>query len=426
MSMPLTRRGAELRASISTFLSERLEGKLEKLPLDDPKRAELQRQLLPSAWLEDAARRVSQIQAVTHSLKPLHPDAKGSSLFCHPTELPAIAEVGSHLLGATFDMDVVGNAAALDVYKFLKLVHVGRSLLDLAAASDVDFRAALSDDPDQADAWMAAFAGLASARGNPASHTNAKQLYWPVHDNVHDGASYHLLAPLYPTSLVHRIYKTVEDDRFGDATKAAREARKAKQMHDRPLHDYPNLAIQKLGGTKPQNISQLNSERRGDNLLFASLPPTWKRDEVRPLLNTDSLFGSYGWRVRRTVADLRRFMESDPARKLETRARRDAMVDDLLDELVNFTAEFDALESAWSRHDDCRLPAAHRRWLDPGDEDNSITMEDAITELAAEFSRWLNKKLGDPLPMGDAEYEYWRKLARRRLKEFAWEAADVR
>lgn len=422
MSTLPTGRSAELRALMCGFVSERCNAKLEKLSDDDPKRAELRAQFEPTIWLEDAARRVSQIQAVTHSLKPLHPDAKGSSLFCLPNEMPPHEEVGSCHLGSSFDMDVVGNAAALDVYKLLKLEHAGRSLLDLAVEGDADLGAALSDDPEQALAWLSAFAGLADARGTPASHTNAKQLYWLSGDDVHDDASYQLLAPLYPTSLVHRVYKLLEDDRFGEAAKAAREARKSGQAHERPVREYPNLAIQKLGGTKPQNISQLNSERRGDNLLLASLPPVWKSAEISPLLKTPTLFRGYGWRVRETVKQLRRFLESDPARRLETRERRDTMVDDLLEELVHFAERLRTLAPGWSREADCHLPPMQRRWLDPDGAGLDIPMDDAIQGLAGEFAHWLNEELGDPLPMGDNEYRYWRKLARLRLRQAEREA----
>ncbi len=280
MSPPDPARSAAIRSVIAEFLQQRLDTKLEKLAEDDPKCAELRAQFQPAAWLDDAARRVGQIQAVTHSLKPIHPDAKGSSLYREPQALAALAEVGSHTLGAQFEADVVGNAAALDVYKFLKLAHQGQSFLSLSVAGDGDLSAALSDDPAQSISWMAAFAALSEARGHLSSHTLAKQLYWQVGTDPHDDTGYHLLAPLYPTSLVHRVYQTLQDDRFGDAAKAARDARKAGNWHERPVREYPQLAIQKLGGTKPQNISQLNSERRGDNCLLASLPPIWKSADM--------------------------------------------------------------------------------------------------------------------------------------------------
>lgn len=423
MPIRLNGRQAELRLLIEDFLSDRLKTKLDKLAENDPQRTELRNQFQPAVWLEDAARRVGQIQAVTHSLKPVHPDAKGSNLYRDPTTLLPLAELGSHALGAEFETDVVGNAAALDVYKLLKLEHQGQSLLSLSTQADPDLGAALSDDPAQATAWMSAFAGLSQARGRPGSHTLAKQFYWLVGADPHDDASYHLLAPLYPTSLVHRVYRTLQDDRFSEEAKAAREARKAGEWHERPVREYPNLAIQKLGGTKPQNISQLNSERRGDNVLLASLPPVWRSTEVRPVLGSDSLFKVFRWRpeARRLVAQLRSFLGSDPVRNLETRTRRDEWVDALLDELMLFTAEQQTLPTGWTADARCELPRTHRAWLDPDGVDAAVP--DLIDELAGDFARWLNHELLDPLPMSDPEWDHWRKQARELFKALEREEA---
>ena len=100
-------RRESLRTRIEDFLSSRLAAKLEKLPSDDPKRAELKRQYERRTWLRDAARRVQQIQLATHILKPIHPDAKGTNLYVDPAGLPARAEVGSHVLTSRFAEDVV-------------------------------------------------------------------------------------------------------------------------------------------------------------------------------------------------------------------------------------------------------------------------------------------------------------------------------
>ncbi len=416
-------RQAELQSLIHGFLSERLNAKLEKLAEHAPKRNKLLEQFQPEVWLEDAARRVAQIQAVTHSLKPIHPDARGSSLFHEPASMPALDEVGSHLLGSAFDTDVVGNAAALDVYKLLKIEHDGQSLLRLAVDADADLGRALSKDPSKGQAWMAAFAGLTAPRGKISSHKHAKQIYWPIGSDPHDDAGYHLLALLYPTSLVHRVYRTVQNDRFGEDAKAARQARKAGEWHDRPVREYPNLAVQKLGGTKPQNISQLNSERRGDNYLLASLPPVWQSLSIKPLLGVRSLFQVYRWRreVRSLSGQLRRFLEADPVGNLRTRARRDALVDALIDELIQFTAEVRQLDPGWSCDPQCELPPAHGAWLDPNAADSQAV--ERVDALAADFANWLNAQLRKPLPMGDPEYLHWRKLAREQLKDYDAEVA---
>jgi hypothetical protein len=60
------------------------------------------------------------------------------------------ALIGSHNLGENTALDVVGNAAALDVYKFLRESHNGQSSLNLLLASDANVKAALSDDAEVA------------------------------------------------------------------------------------------------------------------------------------------------------------------------------------------------------------------------------------------------------------------------------------
>lgn len=418
-------RSAELRAVIVEFLNKRLADKLDGIKGDNPedepqrqqRRTELHQQFQPATWLDDAARRASQIQAVTHSLKPIHPDAKGTNLYCPPATLASVPVVGSHCLGDGFAGDVVGNAAALDVYKFLKLEHDGQSLLALAAAGDADLAHALSGDPAQAQAWMAAFASLTAPRGQPSSHTLAKQLYWPVGTDVHADASYHLLAPLYASSLAHKVFEALQDDRFSDEAKAARAARKDGLYSERPVREYPHLAVQQLGGTKPQNISQLNSERRGNNSLLASLPPVWRSIELKPLLGSESLFPRYGRRpgVKAALRDLLVFLKADPTRNLATRQRRAALVDTLIDEFLQLRAELRSLPPGWSQQPDCALSDLHARWLDPAGcaqadaEFSRNPPTDVAERISAAFATWLNAQMRPPLPVGDPEFAAWRK-----------------
>ncbi|MFM2067098.1 MAG: hypothetical protein RLZZ584_2007 [Pseudomonadota bacterium] len=436
MPTPDPQRVAELRALIADFLKKRLDDKLDKIKDDAEdaasRRADLLAQYQPSTWLEDAAQRVAQIQVVTHTLKPIHPDSKGSSLYSPPDLLPALPVVASHVLGADFAGDVVGNAAALDVYKLLKLGHQGHSLLALMQAKDADLAAAFSSEPDQAQRWMEAFAGIVQPRGRVASHTHAKQIYWLAADKLdpHDDASFHLLAPLYASSLAHRVFLTVNEHRFGDGVKEARQARREGAHSDVVLHDYPQMAIQKLGGTKPQNISQLNSERRGENILLASLPPVWLSAEVAPLLNTDSMFRRYERRpeTRRLVRTLLDFLKSDPAPTVETRQQRTELVDALIDELLQFAAELrSSLPPGWSQHPECDLGAAERHWLDP--EGVAAACEagglarpvDSAERISHGFANWLNAQLRDPLPMGDPEATEWRKRLLAEIESDNWE-----
>ena len=409
-------RRTAFRTAIEGFLKERLNGKLEKLAPDDPKRNELAAQFVFEQWIGDAARRVSQIQAVTHSLKAMHPDARGTNLYRPPDELAHHAEISSHTLGAAFAGDVVGNAAALDVYKFLRIDVEGRPLLDAILGNDPALAAALGEDAAKVSGWIEAFAGLIQPRGELASHTRAKQLYWLAGDDPRDDGHFHLLAPLYASSLAHAVYQTIYEDRFGEASKAARQARRDKRDHPHGYREYPDLAVQKLGGTKPQNISQLNSERRGDNYLLASLPPNWKSRAVREPFHTDSVFPRFGQRqeVRDLVHGLKAFLATDPDPTAETRERRAAYIDGLTDELVGFAAELQtALPAGWSLDPACRLVQAEQLWLDSARAEDDETFRSEWRqmrwpdEVGRRFANWLNSKLVDKLPIGDIEQRAW-------------------
>src|SRR5690606_14425770 len=62
--------------------------------------------------------------------------------------------------------------------------------------------------------------------------------------------------------------------RFSDENKQARESRKKKPAEHQAYLSIPDIAVVRLGGTKPQNISQLTSKQSGRNYLLPSLPPS--------------------------------------------------------------------------------------------------------------------------------------------------------
>ncbi|MCK0715244.1 type I-F CRISPR-associated protein Csy1 [Chromohalobacter sarecensis] len=422
--MTMTPQAAGIREVIERFIQERFDTKAEKLAPDDPKYQALVEQFQRENWLQDAARRVRQLQVVTHSLKPIHPDAKGSNLYAPPESLDEHQGVGSHVLPSDFDGDVVGNAAALDVYKFLKLEYEGKSLLERVLEEDAELASALSDNAEQSQAWMKAFAAITEPRGEHASHTRAKQVYWLTGEDAADDDDFHLLAPLYATSLAHQVFQTINRDRFSDEAKEARKAKREGKLVEQEVHDYPDIASQKMGGTKPQNISQLNSERGGNNYLLASLPPRWNVRDIRPPLKVESVLddpGIFGWRkeVRVLVGDLKRFLETNPNTDMHIRDLRDDYTAMILDELALFTMQMHGLPPGWSADENCRLAIEEAFWLDPGRAQDDSEFRDARNstdwpdEIRRRFANWLNKALGGKLPLGDVEFRHWHKeLAR--------------
>ncbi|MFV3332158.1 type I-F CRISPR-associated protein Csy1 [Pseudomonas sp. NY15437] len=423
------------RQAIEGFISERRDAKLKgEGESDAAGKYEY------TTWLGDAARRVAQIQAVTHVLKATHPDARGSSLHCPPASLHPHDEIGTHSLGDVHADDIVGNAAALDVYKFLKVEVEERRLLDWLLAEDADLLAALHDDESTAREWAAAFSNLIrNESGQPASHAMAKQLYWCVSGAAEDDDGYHLLQPLFSSSLAQAIHADISEARFGEANREVRRARRAKAPHHGEYHNYQKLVARRLGGTKPQNISQLNSERGGVNYLLASLPPSWKQDIPRDFLRLDSALERFARfpGVAGQLKALADFLVSDPPPTVATRQRRERIERALGDSLAAFGLDVqDRFPPGWTRDDDCRLPDAEKLWLDPGraeleprptheQEDRRFTLDfhlkDWLDQIATSFAHWVNAYLkGRDLPVGDVEAAHW---ARQAIVEVAaWPA----
>ncbi len=416
----------KLRKTIDDFLTVRFTEKTEKLATDDPAREDWKEKFSRPVWMADAARRVGWIQAATHTIKAIHPSAKGSSLFCPPQALPSHENiVGSHLLASECTTDVVGNAAALDVNKFLTLKCQDKTLLQWMQDEKQIVIEAL--DNESAEEWVDTFLGFVRQPETLSSHTLGKQIYWLKGDNPLNDNDFVLLAPLYPSSLIHVVYTAVEEDRFGESAKAARKARRENAYCEHPLHVYPNLAVQKLGGTKPQNISQLNSQRGGKNYLFSSCPPSWRSDWVRPIFGQTSVFSIFEKRsvIKDLLSKLRKFLEANPDPIQATRKKRDDYVLAIIAELRQYVEGLLSLDPGWTSDQRCRLADVECCWLDPfgtaTDEYFADWWKDMrwAPEIKQRFANWLNKQLGENLPMGDPEHRHWATM----FDDLAWRQA---
>lgn len=416
-------RQEELKKVMESFLQSRLNPKLEKLekeaskesnPELEKKRTELIAQHSAETWIGNAAQRAPQLRLVTHTLKPANPDAKGSVLFCEPSSLPTGDFISSKDL-VQLTADVVGNAAALDVYAFLMLEFEGKTFLDLIEAKDPDMILLLAEDRQTAEKRLDSFVKLKVPDAIPSTHTLAKQLYWLVGDNPQDDNDFQILAPLYATSLTHAVFTAIQNDKFGDAAKEAREAKRTGKFSEQVINDYPNLALQKIGGSNPQNISKLNSERLGKNFLLSSVPQTWQTSNIRPPFYVESIFEMLAKRkaLKATVTELRHFLESNPPKNMRTRNERERLVFDIIDYFRFFAISLAELEPGWTTDKRCKLQQSQMLWLDAGraaiDERfaSARKVSDWKQRVSNSFAAWLNAELSQKLDFSDVEYEFW-------------------
>ncbi|MCA6972466.1 type I-F CRISPR-associated protein Csy1 [Pectobacterium carotovorum] len=391
----------------------------EELELAE-KRREIEQKHEVRAWLTDAASRAGQISLVTHALKFTHSDAKGSSIFS--AETAADAKTLSTATLAQPAIDAVGNAAALDVARLLQTEHDGDSLV--AALQRGDYRAleALAENPEQLTQWLAGFQQVFTDR-QPSSHKLAKQIYFPT-----ENGEYHLLSPLYSSSLAQALHQRINAVRFGDEAKDIRKAHKDNLWHDQLDISYPNLAVQNMGGTKPQNISSLNSSRSGRSYLLSCAPPQWNSIE-KPPQQHECIFRSNGevdYHTSDIVKSMRRFLLS--VKKVQNnrdiRQQRLHYLDQLIDQLFFYVSSVQNLPSGWSAESE--LKRAQQLWLDPyrAKTDTVFRREreagDWQKAVAYDFGRWLNRRLKhEELIFGEVERREWSTAAlfKRRMRE---------
>lgn len=386
--------------------------------------------------LEKGANAASKIVVASHIAKGTNPDLKvkdTSNLNIKFSMLPSLHEMGSHTLNVSASlMDTTGdgayNSAAYELYLLLDCEFEGSTLGHHLQQNDKDVIDAFQIGKDDKDFAMKCCALLDSKCSKPAVNTLSKQIYWLENDaDPFDDSNFEVLVPLFPASLVHQAYLEIQTHRFGEANKAARDARRERRAHDGVFHDYPGLAVQKMGGTKPQNISQLNSERGGINYLLSSLPPSWTASAQRLPVGATSVFEHlFPARplVQRTVKRLRKFLASEPESNLATREYRDALIDSLIDELVVLAGELQQQPAGWSKAKDhnnterfAALALDEKLWLDPmraelpeeGEFAQLWLTLDWPAAIGKRFAQWLNHQLKGELAVGDAEAKVWAK-----------------
>jgi CRISPR-associated protein Csy1 len=368
----------------------------------------------PANWLTDASNRAKQISLVSHALKYTHSDAKGSSLLV-TAEGEDLGYLATKTL-RTIPTDVVGNAAALDVANLLLLDADGVKLLDFIRQQDATPLAPLSENNAQLETWLSGFSE-ALKLSEPGSHTLAKQVYFPLGDG-----EYHLLAPLASSSLTHSVYNRIMDVRFGEEAKALRDARKKGKYAEGVLTDFTGLATQSFGGTKPQNISLLNSQRRGRAFLFNAQPPSWKT-KLTPLQKDTAFWSGYRYQVRRAIYELQDFIKANAFREsnMEIRAERQRIIQQFVDELHQYASRFWQLAAGWSLESDVTKDLAC--WLDPERSDEAFInvreSGDWQEKIAAYFARFLIGTLEKrKIQLSDTEHQYLKKQITKEASRF--------
>lgn len=337
-------------------------------------------------WLPSASSRAGQISVSTHPCTFSHPSARKNK---NGDVTPIIAEIERKDDGflrsgnVKVESDALGNAAALDVHKFLNLVMSDNQKLIEHIEKESEFvKSLLNIKSASYQSLRDGFLQMKSSSKILVTSTKIKQVYFPVESD------YHQLSILSNSGIMYHLKKQIDTLRFSDEVKEIREKRKKGEYSDKAYREIYNLTTIGYGGTKPQNISVLNSQNGGKTYLLSSMPPVLNKREIYfPKRNffEDSL---KFWEFSEIFDALYRVYSVD-YNNVNIRNSRIYRYEQLMNKLIEkmWNIRSVSLEQYYEKNS--KLKSHQKIWLCHEYEEQRESEDDWLDKLEKEITRWI-------------------------------------
>ncbi len=380
--------------AIEAFFAERKEAWLKKnisAAMDDQqlreKKQECEQNFLLSNWLPDAAKRAGQISISSHPCTFSHPSArKNKNGYVSSVIARNRAQADGFLRSGnvSVEVDALGNAAALDVYKFLSLEMAdNRSLLTHIEQESELAKGLLTQPNNDYQTLREGFLKMIDTDQESISSSKVKQVYFPVADG-----EYHLLSLLTHSGHLFELRQRLDALRFGEEVKQARECRKNGQFHPDGYQEIFGLTTIGFGGTKPQNISVLNNKNAGKAHLLASTPPELKPRNLR-LPTSDFFKESFtAWQAKETLEALHRLFKTD-YNNINIRDGRDYRIQEYVDLVIHKMWQVRLFLADYQGQLPSDLKPEQKLWLYPEYEQYRLEENEWLEGIIRQISRSL-------------------------------------
>lgn len=367
-------------------------------------------------WLPNAAKRAGQISISTHPCTFSHPSArKNKNGYVSSVIANVASQTDGYLRSGNVKVapDALGNAAALDVYKFLNLtLKDGVTLLEHIQADSPAAKQLLDIPTATYQELKEGFLAMAnSADGETITSSKIKQVYFPVEDN------YHQLSILTNSGLVFELRQRLDNMRFGDEVKEKRELKKSNQYSAHGYSEIYDITTIGYGGTKPQNISVLNNQNGGKAHLLSSVPPELKLREIRfPVRDIFDESLNY-WSFKDLFNDLHDVMKIELGGNISRQNLLTAIENRIKALVLKIMDAVYLLREASTEQyrESSGLSAAQAIWLCANKVEERENSDLWLDEIIHDSTRWLNngysKALGDKqILLGNEEFVEVKKL----------------
>ncbi|WP_028781392.1 type I-F CRISPR-associated protein Csy1 [Shewanella sp. 38A_GOM-205m] len=403
-----------LDPAIVTFFAERKEAWLKKNVSTSmqesevlEKQRECEQNFLLANWLPDAAKRAGQISIASHPCTFSHPSARknkngyvSSIIAKNKPSADGFLRSGN----VAVEPDALGNAAALDVYKFLSLPMSDQRSLLVHIEQESELARQLLEVPTcDYQTLRDGFLKMIDSDQASVSSSKIKQVYFPVAEG-----EYHLLSLLTHSGHLFELRKRLDAMRFGELVKEVRECKKANRFHPEGYQEIFGLTTIGFGGTKPQNISVLNNQNAGKAHLLPSIPPNLTPREIR-LPKTDFFKECFtAWQAKEVLEALHRLFKAD-YNNINIRSGRDYRIQQYVDLVIEKMWQVRLFLTDHQGVLPSELPLEQKVWLYPEFESQREQENEWLDKITRHIARGLinhysrSKVISNPLLLADQE-----------------------
>lgn len=364
-------------------------------------------------WLPNAAKRAGWMSISTHPCTFSHPSSrKNKNGYVTSIIAKAPRKADGYLRSGNVHvaLDALGNAAALDVYKFLSLVtEDGKTILEHIKQNTEVAKSLLNIKTDSYENLRVGFLEMVSSNETSITSSKIKQVYFPM------GNEYHQLSVLSNSGMIFELRERIDALRLSDTVQRERELRRGNiysELGYKEIYDVTTIAY---GGTKPQNVSVLNNQYGGKAYLLFSAPPMLEQREITFPTKDFFVQSIRYYDCKEILEQLDNIFKIERYGKIsldKIRKGRDRCLSDMLDVILQKMMLLREASKNQFRSQSSSLPAWQKIWLCEQYIEERLKRDDWLETLCMQIAFWINSayknSIKHPSMLGEAERRYFK------------------
>lgn len=364
----------------------------------------------PADWFDAMVMHMNECHLASHVGKFTNPDIK-TTVCSHSKKVAGYVTTG----GSTCSLDILTPAQYLgSASLLLSPVTPDKNVLEAVITRDKELEKELELLSLPIEKLQKKVQEMLedSQKEPEATDTHLRQVYFPIAEG-----EYHLLSVMPSSCLALEMYQRIRAIN-GHKIDCCN---KKSENYGKPCEEVTGLTMIGFGGSKPLNISALNSRCGGKTYLLSSLPPSLPVRKIR--LPKSDFFRESIWYKQQSSAlyRLHAYMKQD-RNTIEIRQAIHDLVDEMISAVLFAAYQIRAEKIGWNEEEAySQLPTAQKIWLDDAyaEERKETSWAD---DISSSFARWVirsyEKLLGeDAIKLGDAEHGFIKKQMETVLKD---------